>query len=484
MASWQRLAPALLTTTAAAGALVLAQTGCVGGERCTSGSVPCTAALESAAQILAPASERPEAEPVVVTHGRVYLDLSESMRGFISDAEAGIPFSLLQETMDRILEEAFADIGLDTVERHGFGTEIHRDLPPLQSFAVQAAGGPSPRALYTEANTDLIGVVRDIAAAPQALSVVITDGVQDLRQTGQGGVVGPGFIRTALQQALVDELIEGGHGLWLLGIRGQVDTEECYFNVKPDAQGQVNRCLHVSQRPVYLWIAGRDVDLARQLVSYLTTKLRAEAAARPLGDDDQLIEVLELWPGSLPTLTLAEIRDRPPVADNILHRLELIDEPATIAACLVLERDPRGILNAAFEARLGATNGHRMATVATLPPRAWRLDLEAPEGWNVEVDPPSAGDGASRTFVLSAPYGVAVEGMVSGPLEFPVRLRLDLATGLEGHWVRRWSTDDDTTAEAVAGRTLYLEDVVVGTLETALRHHRFGRCLHLRISLR
>jgi hypothetical protein len=113
-----------------------------------------------------------------------------------------------------------------------------------------------------------------------------------------------------------------------------------------------------------------------------------------------------------------------------------------------------------------------------LPLPAWRLEAAGEAGtWRVDEHLLGGGGGRQRVAVLRPVAGVAAGG--GRRLEVPLGLRRTVRLAPD-HWVRRWSTEDDTAAAAVAGRTLYLEDVVTGLLAAVPTSAPLA-CLHLRL---
>jgi hypothetical protein len=421
--------------------LVWALSGCAGP--CSPEPFQCTA--------LPPA---PAASPESITEGRIYLDLSQSMRGYISDGD--VPFTLFQRALDGLLQEAFAEVRLTNPTLLGFGSGLRKDLPPLESFVLTGKEGP-PSQKFNETSTDLSVTFRDIRKSLRALSVVVTDGAQDQRD-GPSGSVGEGFVRTALVNAVRDELIQKGFGVWLVGVMSGFDG--CYYNVRPDRQGRVGQCIQVQRRPVYFWVFSRDLGKGRALVRSLADRLRAEAPNQ--------VNALELSPGAIPGVHLAQPEPEE-VRRLVTSKTALRDRLATIR----LWRSPAA---ACVELPFVADGNVQL-------PLALRLDSPedglAPPGvtWKATIESPESLPGL-RARTLPGILLLEISSSQTETIEIPLILQADLQRGLEASWIERWSTRDDASAQALEGKTLYLADIV-SELLSPLAEPRRAACLHL-----
>ena len=455
-----------------------------GVERCEPVVSACAADLDGAQEPSALGSM----ESTPFQRGRVYLDLSASMRGFVSDDTVEIPFTLFQKALDQVVPEAFGAVRSPPVEVIGFGAEISQDIDPLQAYAVQSPGGMSPRLRYDEMATDLVRVIADVAGAPESLSVVITDGIQDRRTAGGSGSAGPGFVRTALVEEMRRSLVEQGFGIWLVGVMSRFSG--CYFNVKPNAEKRVNQCIPLEgHRPVFFWIFTKDLKAGRLLTAYLVEQLQRETASTGSGAGETANGV-ELWPGRIPRLAVAvDARDSSETfRDNLIRRIigwqdRLANAPVAFC-CPVFRGGPGGRLRLPLALRLDA-GGSGPGPIQSAPAEIWSLVPPLREEWPVKVQGGwQAATGASPWLPLSLeiPYEEAARRVaLDEPLEIPFRLQLRVRQGLRGHWLERWSTADDSTAETVEGKALYLEDIAVGLLEATLGDAQPGICLQMRL---
>jgi hypothetical protein len=473
---------------------------CFGGGACDFESLEC-AAVAGAPSPAAPPVDAPVEGRAV--EGRVYLDLSTSMRGFVADERSPLRFTPLQEALDHLLAEAFAGAEIGGVEHDGFGDAIRRNVGPLQGFAVQAPGGPSPRERFAEPSTDLVQAFRDAAAHPDALSVVVTDGVQDLRRSGDDGV-GPGFIRTAMVRELERGVIDRGFGLWLVGVMSPFDG--CYFNVNPDPQGRVNQCMRVEARPVLFWILSRDLTAGRRFVQSVAEGLRRPSPPAAAGVARPEVQALEVWPGAVPEPRLEVTRGtelgREFFTDNLfvgawLPSAALTAPRGVTAACVTFERRAGGLLRVPLQLR-SPIGRNDSASVPVLPGSFWRAVVPEASEWRlVELAAGAADsaagaagaeprpDGGDTPWALEIAHEAAARLAGEGrTLEIPLRLRLSLDFGPEDFWLRRWSTADDSSAAAVEGKTLYLWDVVGGVVTAAAGDREPVACLQLKFKRR
>jgi hypothetical protein len=473
--------PALRETFFLLAALAALTFGASCSRRCSLEPVRCSKLSEKGAPTVV-ASER-EQRPAAVSEGRIYLDLSQSMRGFIADSGGAMSFTLLQRGLDGLLEEAFATAGVPSPALLGFGSELRRGLPPLSTFVV-SSGAVSPRSRYAEVRTDLGAALRDARKAPQALSVVVTDGAQDLRSQGGKGI-GQGFVRTALVRLVREEMIERGFGVWVVGVMSEFG--DCYYNVRPDRHGRVGQCIKVRRRPAYFWVFSRDHEKGRSLVRYLVRELRLESG----GEEGKGpgVEAIEIWPGTVPAArfepasgedlariaTLARI-DRTRLAAVLGWRAEE-QFPGATAACIRLPWAAGSTVQLPAVLRFDAADPAPAELAA--PAALWNVTVEPPQelpSFKVREVEEAAG---GRRLLIELAYDEATALGAEGSVEVPVVLRPDFRAGLRKSWVGRWSTRDDASTEAIEGKTLYLSDVVEGLLGAQLPAPRTVACLHL-----
>jgi len=454
-----------------------------GSRRCEPVVSECAEALPASVALPVPSVERGS-----VSLGRVYLDLSASMQGFVSDDSVEMPFTLYQKALDQVLPEAFGSIPVESLEVHGFGGEIVRDIGQIQSYVVQRSAGSSPRRRYDKGATDLVRVIADAALAPEVVSVVITDGVQDRRLMGGAAASGPGFVRTAVVQEMRRSLVGEGFGIWLVGVMSRFDG--CYYNVKPNAANQVGRCMEMEGvRPVFFWVFSRDIQAGRRWTAYLVEELHREASAGG-GEAGEAVEAVELWPGRHPRLTVAQDQKAPDelLRESSIRRVvgwkERLPE-APLSFCCPRFRGREGSrLILPMQLMLAGADSQGGA-FAPLPPDVWQLVEPEEEAWTLEEREGwrgTKGGSPSLPLSLTIPYETAARKVAADEiLEVPLRLRLDARRGLRGHWVERWSTGDDSTEEGARGKALYLHDVVAGLVSASLGQLEPGICLQMRL---
>ena len=434
-----------------------------------------------------------------VTRGNIYLDLSTSMQGYISDENHNIPFTLLQHLIHSVLQTAFHHTDIVNPSFYGFDRTVIEEVAPRSYYAIKSPDGVSARLRYNRSESNIVGVLLRAARNSSALGVIITDGLQDVR--GLNGALAPGFDRPEFTAAVCDSLINKGFGIWLIGILN--DFEGYYFNIIPDRSGQINRPIFVpkSKRPVYCWIVCKDIGKGRKFVQYLYQAMMevagsTQAAADSLGEHhaEALIQGVEISPGIIPSVVLAE----PAAVERFENSEKFLKNLAHVLDWRVHPEQPNTRnVSVDFAAALGDTvhfvlQGKidfegRDYIWNTLPFSMWQIHIEEPESFPLAVV-----EGAEKSRKASAkdlrfigldfPYDrLIVFDPDKRRLELPVYLYADLQRGLENHWLKAWSTRIDTNAGQIKSKTLYLYDVVAAMLAHTLAKQRVAACLHLSI---
>lgn len=450
-----------------------------------------------------------------ITAGNIYLDLSTSMQGYISDENYRIPFTLLQHLMHSRLQDAFHDVDINEPAFYGFDQAIVKEVAPRVYYAIKTPSGPSPRGRYARGQSNIVGVLLQAAKAPSALSVIVTDGLQDVH--GINGDLSPGFDRPEFTHAVRDSLIDKGFGIWLIGILN--DFDGVYYSIIPDKNGVINNPIYVrGKRPVYCWVICKDVAKGRKFVQYLQASLlelrkdngaiaEREAASDTTTELEQgekieeaLVQVVEIAPGIIPTVDLMETTNAQYFArsDKFLKNMVRVADwrthPAQLRAKNVAVYFPNAMsdtVHFVVQARLGFER--QEFTWNSLPPTMWRIRarLLKPEIFPLaiieEANPnPNAELQNLRFMGLDFLYDKLI---VFEPeqrlLEMRVYLYAELEKGLANHWLKTWSTQSDTDRDKITredrlrGKTLYLYDVVAAMLAHSIGRQREAACLHL-----
>lgn len=436
-----------------------------------------------------------------VAEGAIYLDLSWTMRGFIADRGYEIPFTRFQQLLRTTLPEAFVEVDLPSPAFHGFGGDLvpAERLAPMLDYAVRSPDRTSPRTRYDQGQTDVVGMLERAAGAPGTLSVVVTDNAQDVLRSGGRRV--PGFDRSSFVKTVTDHLAGRGFGVWLVGV--QNEFEGTYFSIQPvfDQDGlRVNSPLALrGRRPFYVWVVSRDLDKGRRFVAHLAQRL--DSGPDGNGDSGDRVHAIELAPGLLPQLRLAE--PEAPAADNAdtvfsstrwfrIHEWQ--DRGAAPAyVCLAFDRSEQSIrhqfpLLGVVTPRPAGDPVSRLQ----LPPEVWRTELRPHRDGSdlpgLQIDsmagerPPTPGSGTTPALghmLTLNPVTMAAARPDERSLDLDIDLRADLSALPADHWITTWSTPDDTTPEAILGKTLYLEDVVLGILTATVGRPQPSRCVRL-----
>lgn len=444
--------------------------------------------------------------------GNIYLDLSTSMQGYISDENYRIPFTLLQHLVHSRLQDAFHAVDINEPAFYGFDQTIEKEVAPRVYYAIKTPNGPSPRGRYNRGQSNIVGVLLQAARASSALSVIVTDGLQDVH--GINGDLSPGFDRPEFTHAVRDSLIDKGFGIWLIGILN--DFDGVYYSIIPDRNGVINNPIPVrGKRPVYCWVICKDVAKGRNFVQYLQASLLElskdngtitdrDAAPDTTNQDQEteeaLVQVVEIAPGIVPTVDLIEATSAPSFArsDKFLKNMVRVADwrthPAQLRTKNVSIYFPNAIsdtVHFVLQARLGFES--QEFTWNSLPSTMWRIHtrLIKPETFPLAIiedrNPNSNTELQNLRFIgLDFLHDKLI---VFAPnqrlLEMRVYLYAELEKGLANHWLKKWSTQSDidrdkiTREDRICGKTLYLYDVVAAMLAHSIGRQREAACLHL-----
>jgi hypothetical protein len=390
-------------------------------------------------------------------------------------------------------------------------------------YAIRKSPEDSPRWRYDRGQSNIVGVLLQAARAASALSVIVTDGLQDVH--GGNGVLSPGFDRPEFVHAVCDSLIDKGFGIWLVGILNDFDGD--YYSIIPDKNGLINKRIPVNngKRPVYCWVICKDVGKGRKFVQNLQTTLlelskdngnngetlpESDAkpdttlplAQNPRANEETLVQVVEIAPGIIPTVDLMEPTSVQQFAhsDKFLKNMVRVTDwrthPTELGTKNVAVYFPNAIsdtVHFVLQARLGFEG--RNFTWNSLPNTMWRIRLIKPETFPLSIiedaNPNPTAELQNLRFIgLDFLYdNLIVFEPDKRLLELPVYLRADLEKGLENHWLKTWSTQIDTDINQITrqekirgkirGKTLYLYDVAAAMLTHSIGKQRVGACLHL-----
>jgi hypothetical protein len=444
--------------------------------------------------------EQPGGQPPSVTESQVYLDLSRTMSGFISEGEDGRPVTLQQELLRTILLEALGNVDVGPPTLWGFGREIFPLERSLSGYAAREGhGSVSPKTLYDQAETDVVGALLAASKQPSALSVILTDNAQDLRTSKETRA--PGFDRSAMIRAITQDLAGNGFGAWLIGYHNSF--RGTYFSIllAPNSEGiRINKPIPLnSDQPLYAWVVSKDLSKGRAVVDHLVVELRRRWRVRnPEGEAP--VHAVELAPGVHPRVVPREPHPDELAVESTEEELDVADpqrdipvvrswnlehgEPPRVGATLVYQR-PRGV-SLLFPLKVEIEQD-RDNEWGRWPLAVWglRWKTEAAEGPGAtlaeDLEPfPILSSQATRFRKLIIPYD---QLMAYKPdrrrIELPLAIAFQREEIPEEHWLATWSTDNDTTRDGVEGKTLYLSDVATAVLDRTVGPERPAACVHL-----
>lgn len=358
---------------------------------------------------------------------------------------------------------------------------------PMQHFA-SSDGNTSPRSQFKCSETNIVGVFQEASRNQSSLSVIITDGSQDVHSVN--GALAPGFDRPEFIQAINDGLIEKGFGVWLIGIMN--DFDGVYYNIIPDRNGEINKPRYVrGKRPVYCWIISKNVDKGREYLQYLYDDITRLAKTSSEDKNGNMVQAIEIAPGIYPEINLME-----PKPTNYFK----LDNDTSRRLTYILDwRDaPKRILSKIARSDFPKVPGNNVLFVLqaglefkfrynwnSFPSNMWKVDVNKTHSLPMTAIPMipdiKKPDSENLRFVfINIPHDrLIVLNDDERVFEFPVCLYADLDKGLDSSWVKNWSTVIDTEERHIRGKTLYLYEVVSELLEKTIGQKRIGACLRL-----
>lgn len=442
-------------------------------------------------------SYQPNKRTENITKGAIYLDLSKSMQGYISAPTTDIPFTLLQHVLHSVLQTTFHHVSISRPDFKGFSRGIENTEVPMKyyaiSFKISRNENIQPRSRFNRGETNIVGVLSEISKKKSTLSVVITDGLQDVCSIN--GTLAPGFDRPQFIQAAQRELIENGFGVWLIGIMNEFDGY--YYNIIPDRNGEINKPIYIKgKRPVYCWVVCRDINKGRKFVQYFYDTLSRLGETGYNGDGGcnkgSLVQGIELAPGNFPQFTLMEPRPYKhfQISDEVSKRITQIrdwgENKEQIAIKMATADFPISGEDESIFLLQGRFEFSNKNSWDGFPAEMWRIEPE-PQGkfpLTIKYQIPGADHKESDpsfcfVFIKFPCSRLLVLQPKERIFEIPVHIYADLETGLKNHWLKKWSTAIDTHERYIKEKTLYLYDVVSEVLRYSIGKKRVGACLHL-----
>ncbi|MFY9824242.1 MAG: hypothetical protein WAM82_22900 [Thermoanaerobaculia bacterium] len=432
-----------------------------------------------------------------VTQADIYLDSSESMQGYLSDATHAMPVSPLQQLLQSLLLEELNDLGV-VPGFYPFGSEVPTSPSPLshlQDF-VRSRGS------YSQRDTDIVAALERASGKESSLSVVITDNTQDLETFKERRAFG--FDRSGIVRAVTGDLAGKGFGVWLLGVQSPFDG--VYYSVlltRGPAGVVTNQRITLqqgSERPFYCWVVSRDWEKGRRLVARLHEDLERYSGLS--AGSHSKSQVIEFFPGILPSLVVEEPEEievshgpgdqqASPGFVDIFRVRSWTHRPMDTSMSLAeldFEQPRSSEILFPVKVRLSINQDD---VLLSLPLQAWKsasegnLDLGARltrgiPHFEVKRQQPVQDSSMVQYLELSIPY----ERLVSQPrdrwkLAIPLSISVDMSFIGAENWLGAWSTQDDTSPKAISGKTLYLRDVSTSILQKTVGRSRYRGCLSL-----
>jgi len=423
-----------------------------------------------------------------VTSGAIYLDLSKSMQGYISEEDSNIPFTLLQHAIHNILQTTFHHVNISKPLLKGFSRQIVTDMAHMKYYAIPE-GGTQPRSRFSHGETNIVGVLSEISENESTLSVIITDGLQDVCSIN--GVLAPGFDRPEFIQAVCRCLINKGFGVWLIGVMN--DFDGYYYNIIPDRNGNINKPIYMrGKRPIYFWVICKNEIKGRKFVQYFYDDLRKLAESNY--NKQSSVQAVELAPGIYPEFILIEPNyDYFKIDDKVSLKMTHVRDWGTHQ-----NYKKMGCIKVAT-ADFPIVGGNEVIFIVqgrmkfdsqkypwnSFPPQMWQIAVGRSSSFPVHIEGEVPGilySGSEdlRFIFLKFLYDrLIVFDSKDRKIELPVSIYADLNMGLVGSWLKSWSTPIDTTEKYIKGKTLYLYNVISEILKNTIGKKKVVACLHL-----
>lgn len=431
-------------------------------------------------------------------HIVVYLDTSASMAGYVSKDKRG------ETVYSRTLQEVrnlstILSPPLTVLVRH-----VHAGVEAPLGDSDLTVSSVTP-GIYTGAETDLAGAIGQfsrpveevyapkarVAAAPAAggepapparFHVLITDGVQSTRQRPNGNCAS-GSDQVCVRRRILD-LLNKGWGAAVVALRAEFDGK-VYSEIGggairyPPAGGK-------AFRPFYLYLFSPDRAALGRLVEVLKERLRplvpADDGLRELSLTSPYVDGAARAEASIPkdksrVLELSRAREENPARLTLRVSLDTERggaETFPLSVEIPWSRHTRYLGTPREKAELVSWSAE---PVYPSEADAASSRLRYPE---LKVVGQSAGDDGKVTLEVSAqwPRGTGDPGW----RVYRLRGRLNLEQQTPA-WVRQWSTNLDTTADA-AGRTLNLESALLGLWRNDVLRDQTAAEVYIRVGAR
>ena len=444
----------------------------------------------------------------------VYLDTSGSMAGYVTPngqnvfgltlralRDVATSFKPAVQVSVRHVEAVVKDPDPDgalalqkasiTNIYHGGDTDLAGAFSSFAPKYAQAAAQSSP----TKQANGNSAPAEESAADAQPLAryhILITDGVQStkVQNTKQGCLKGSDA--TCVREKII-ELIKQGWGGYVIGLRSQFHGN-IYSQVNNDApipynttEGNWKR-----YRPFYLYIFSPDRAALDEFVDVLRERLR------PIASGPEAMRVLALTSPYATTAAKAEIVVPAESKDAVEQTNGQGDDPTRFTLEVNSDREETSPAPITIAINMPWSSFVRDSGTPEELTKLLRWETEvqhAPAGGNAAAEDPSRryavlklkNDTGEPTLddqgriTLQATVGWPRSTAKPGWRVYRLQSRLDLSVGHEPlPWIKRWSTDLDTTAEA-GDRTLNLESVLTGLWRNPILEQQMVTTMYLRV---
>lgn len=209
----------------------------------------------------------------------IFLDTSMSMRGYFNiSPAAGTPIQrfILADLLEIVAEDNLTPAYLST-----FGYEIAapQKIQSLKKWAFFDFPENKER-IYSQTQTNLVGVFEKEEFVSHDASIVISDGIQSSAEGSQNIA---GFDTRIFN--VIQKRCETGIYLWLIGVKSRF--RGVIYPERPCPDG-IKRSFHYNGlRPIYIWIGSHDVakgyNLVRRVVERINSILDPSETIRVAG---------------------------------------------------------------------------------------------------------------------------------------------------------------------------------------------------------
>ena len=358
----------------------------------------------------------------------IFLDTSMSMRGYFRPTPAAgttIQRFILADLLGILAEDNLTPAYLSSFGSAIPAPEVIQSLRRWSFFESQR----NVDDIYSQKETNLIGVFENRDFGRSAASIIITDGLQSGIEGSGNNIEG---FDTRLFKVIKDKNSSGTY-LWLIGVRTEFNGY--IYPERPNPQGRRAPFGYPGIRPVYIWIASHDPNIGYTLVMKIITRIRSIAG--PLN----AVKVTGLTYVPYPT---AKIDIDVDASSSPIHSKGLKENNFE----WLVSKTQEEIINVPISLNIPEDPLESNLDIE------WRTNLKlVPENirWAKLVN--EEGDWGLNLTYSYIPGGGFGCSFSRGELNI---VAITNPAIIQRPWWSTWSTDDDSSAEN-ANKTLYLE---------------------------